>query len=122
VTNYRAYGSGRQRAASLRNDSFKALVTLAKSLNTSERRSMVLVAGSVRYGRAKGQLLAKLKYLMACVEEVGRLESLRLRIADAVQGRLSFPELETAVAVAKKQMAEAAADMATAPIVVFGLV
>jgi hypothetical protein len=72
-------------------------------------------------GRAKGRLLTNLKYLMACVEEVGRIESLRLRIEEAVKGRLSFQDLETAVAETKKQLAEAADEMAAAPIVVFGI-
>jgi hypothetical protein len=72
-------------------------------------------------GRAKAQLLIKLKYLMACIEEVGRIESLRLRIEETVKGRLSFQELALAVAEAKKQMAKTAGDMAAAPIVVFGL-
>jgi hypothetical protein len=72
-------------------------------------------------GRAKEQLLTKLKYLMACVEEVRRIDSLRLRIDEVVRGRLSFQELETAVAETKKQMAKTAGDMAAAPIVVFGL-
>jgi hypothetical protein len=48
-------------------------------------------------GRAKTRLLAKLKYLMACLEEVGRVESLRLRVSEALAGRLSFEDLERAV-------------------------
>jgi hypothetical protein len=72
-------------------------------------------------GRAKGRLLTNLKYVMACVEEVGRIESLRLRIEEAVKGTLSFQDLETALAETKKQLAEAADEMAAGRIVVFGI-
>lgn len=53
-------------------------------------------------GRAKDKLLTKLKYLMACLEEVSRIEALRLRVATAIDGKLSFQDLNQAIARAKE--------------------
>jgi hypothetical protein len=49
-------------------------------------------------GHAKRTLLARLKYLIACLEEIARIESLRLRIGLAIDGRLSFQELDRLLA------------------------
>jgi hypothetical protein len=69
-------------------------------------------------GKAKSSMLTKLKYLMACLEDVGRIESLRLRIADAIQGRLSFQELQQAVDSTKQSNQT---PTASDEIMVFGL-
>jgi len=62
-------------------------------------------------GKAKDALMAKIKYLMACLEEVERVESLRLRIEAAVDNRVSFEDLRGVVAEMQKEYADRSADL-----------
>jgi len=55
-------------------------------------------------GKAKATLLTRLKYLMGCLEDVSRSESLRLRIDEALAKKLSFQELEQAVETSRSQL------------------
>ena len=50
--------------------------------------------------KARAALLVKFKYLLACLEDVERIESLRLRIAADLEGRGSFADLERIAAEA----------------------
>ena len=72
-------------------------------------------------GRAKDRLLTKLKYLMACLEEVGRIESLRLRVGEALRGSISFQELEKAVAALRGQASPPTGEGAPESVVAFAV-
>ncbi|MFO0877563.1 MAG: hypothetical protein U0840_09325 [Gemmataceae bacterium] len=72
------------------------------------------------FGRARQYTLSQLKYLMACLEEVTRVEAMRLRIDEALAGRLSLEELEKAVAAARTEACSSADPRdATVPVVAF---
>jgi hypothetical protein len=51
--------------------------------------------------RVKSRLLAGLKYLAACLEDINRVFALRLRIASAREGNYSLRDLERDVAAAR---------------------
>ncbi|WP_020471373.1 hypothetical protein [Zavarzinella formosa] len=63
-------------------------------------------------GRKKKSLLTNFKYLMACLEEVERVESLRLRIVAASEGRGSLDELRQFMAA---EHGKAAASVSALP-------
>jgi hypothetical protein len=61
-------------------------------------------------GKVKDALVAKIKYVMTCLEEVERVESLRLRIEAAADGRVPFKDLRKVVAEMQKEYADRSAD------------
>lgn len=56
-------------------------------------------------GKAKTRLLTNLKYLMACLEDIGRIDSLRLRLVDARDGKLSLQDLQKEIQTAQSHAA-----------------
>jgi len=53
--------------------------------------------------RSRARLLTRLKFLMACLEEVNRLRSLKLRIEAARDSGRSVIELEKEISTLKRQ-------------------
>lgn len=55
-------------------------------------------------GKAKVRLLTKLKYLMACLEDIGRIDSLQLRLECARDGKISLQDLQKEMQDLEKEM------------------
>jgi len=58
--------------------------------------------------KTRAALLARFKYLLACLEDVERIESLRLRIAAGSEGRGSFADLQRIAAEAGRAYSNSA--------------
>lgn len=104
--------------------SFVLGMTAATFVTRSKRRhNASRIHASNRWfrpmGQAKLNLITKLKYLIACLEEVSRIASLRLRISDAIQGKFSIQEIEKWATSSKSSFASSATDSSASCVMAF---